>query len=166
MPSTGLFAIFAGTVVITTAAVLQTRVQRVPNAFALGSLALAWAVALSMTVTGAAPGGLASSIGGALVGGMMLLPLYFIGGLGAGCVKAQMSFGAWIGCAMGFSPSVQTVAIATLAGIVMLRGLYSAVVRLYPSVEYDLSTWQMNAQSPLSLGSIAGLIGCLWYGVV
>lgn len=165
MLSTGLFAIGAATVVATAAAILQTRLQRVPNALTLGSLTLAWIAALAITLFGAGPGGLTSSIAAALVGGLTLLPFYLVGSLGGGCVKAQMSFGAWIGCAMGLSAAVTTVLIATLVGRVLTFGLYTLVVRLYPAVEYDATTWTMNAQSPLSIGSIAGLIGCLWYGM-
>lgn len=165
MFSTGLFPVCAATVVVTAAAILQTRLQRVPNALTLGSLAVAWFAALAITLFGAGPGGLLSSIAAALAGGLSLLPFYLVGSLGAGCVKAQMSFGAWIGCAMGLSAAVTTVAIATLVGRVLTFGLYSMVIRLYPAVDYDVTTWTMNAQSPLSIGSIAGLIGCLWYGV-
>lgn len=166
MFSTGLFAIGVATAVLTGAAILQARLERVPNAVTLGSLVLAWTGALATTIAGVGSGGIMSSIGGAMIGGIMLFPLYLIIGLGAGCVKTQMSFGAWIGCAMGLSSAAVTIAVSTLGGIVMLFGLYAAAVRLYPSVEYDLNTWQMNAQSPLAIGSVAGLVGCLWYGAV
>ena len=165
MFSTSLLAICAAAVVATAAAILQTRLQRVPNTLTLGSLGLAWLAALAITLFGVGPGGLPSSLAAALAGGLSLLPFYLVGSLGAGCIKAQMSFGAWIGCAMGLSAAVTTALVATLVGRVLTFGLYALVVRLYPAVEYDVTTWTMNAQSPLSVGSIAGLIGCLWYGV-
>jgi hypothetical protein len=148
------------------AAFLQARIQRVPNSLTLISLGTAWLCGLALSVSGAAAGGLASGLAGAFIGGLLLLPFWAIGGLGAGCVKAQMSFGAWIGCALGTSATALTVAVSTLAGIATALALYGAVARLYPAVDYDLETWQMNAQSLLSLGSVAGLIGCLWFGAI
>lgn len=165
MGTTGLLAVFSAVVVATAAAILQARIQRVPNLITLGSLVLAWLCAGAMSITGVGPGGLPSAIAAAFLGGLLLLPFWSHGGLGAGCVKAQMSFGAWIGCAMGLSAAALTIAVSTAVAAAMALMLYVAAARLYPPVEYDATTWQMNAQIPLSLGSMAGLIGCLWFGV-
>jgi prepilin peptidase CpaA len=52
------------------------------------------------------PGGLGASLLGTLVGfGLLILP-YAIGGMGAGDVKMQMGFGAWIGAIFGYSPGM------------------------------------------------------------
>jgi prepilin peptidase CpaA len=93
------------TVVLIEAAVIDGWKLKVPNwltfHLALGGMAFAaW--------TGGAPA-LLWSLGGAAVGLSLLLPLYAIGGMGAGDVKLLAGVGAWIG------PSLTVGAFATSA---------------------------------------------------
>src|SRR5271156_4100429 len=46
-------------------------------------------------------GGIGASLAGTAVGFVLLFPVYAIGGMGAGDVKMQMGFGAWIGSFYG-----------------------------------------------------------------
>jgi prepilin peptidase CpaA len=46
-------------------------------------------------------GGIAASLIGTGLGFLLLFPLYAIGGMGAGDVKMQMGFGAWVGSFYG-----------------------------------------------------------------
>src|SRR5271154_5274503 len=48
------------------------------------------------------PGGINASLAGTALGFALLFPVYAIGGMGAGDVKMQMGFGAWIGAFYGF----------------------------------------------------------------
>ncbi len=48
------------------------------------------------------PGGIGASLAGTALGFALLFPVYAIGGMGAGDVKMQMGFGAWIGAFYGF----------------------------------------------------------------
>jgi prepilin peptidase CpaA len=67
--------------------------RRVPNVITFGGAALGLVIA-------AANGGLAGigfSAAGWLVGILLFLPLFALGGLGAGDVKLLAAFGAWLG---------------------------------------------------------------------
>jgi prepilin peptidase CpaA len=48
-------------------------------------------------------GGFGASLAGTMVGFALLYPIHMIGGMGAGDVKMQMGFGAWIGAFYGLS---------------------------------------------------------------
>lgn len=161
----GLLPICGGILVALVAGFLQSHVWRVPNSLTLKSIGLAWICGLVLTVLGGPGAGLLSSIAGALLAGAVLLPLYVCGGLGAGCVKAQMSFGAWIGCGLELSQVPRVVLLSTLAGVVLAMALY-LIARLRPRAEDDPLSGEFNAQLPLSLGSIAGLLACWGFGLM
>jgi len=67
--------------------------RRVPNVLTMSGavLGLAWA---GLTQGGS---GLAWSVAGCAVGLALFLPLFLVGGLGAGDVKLLAAFGAWLG---------------------------------------------------------------------
>src|SRR5262245_23837225 len=46
-------------------------------------------------------GGVGAALLGTLLGFLLLFPVYAIGGMGAGDVKMQMGFGAWVGAFYG-----------------------------------------------------------------
>ena len=52
---------------------------------------------------GAGEGGIGYALVGTLLGFLLLLPIYSIGGMGAGDVKMTMGFGSWIGAFYGAS---------------------------------------------------------------
>src|SRR5207253_3241320 len=47
-------------------------------------------------------GGIGEALAGTAVAAALLLPMYAIGGMGAGDVKMTMGFGSWIGAFYGF----------------------------------------------------------------
>ena len=69
------------------------RLRRVPNALTFGAAALGFLA----SGLGEGMGGLAQSLLGWLVGLALFLPLFVVGGLGAGDVKLLAAFGAWLG---------------------------------------------------------------------
>lgn len=69
------------------------RTRRIPNALTLGFPLIALLIHLSMHGTS---GGL-STLGGWALGLVMFLPLFALGGMGAGDVKLLAAFGAWLG---------------------------------------------------------------------
>jgi prepilin peptidase CpaA len=70
-------------------------------------------------------GGIGASLAGTGLGFALLFPLYAIGGMGAGDVKMQMGFGAWIGAFYGLSaPDDQPGAL----GIILWAFCLGAVI--------------------------------------
>jgi prepilin peptidase CpaA len=81
-------------------------------------------------------GGIGEALLGTFVAGGLLLPIYAIGGMGAGDVKMTMGFGSWIGAFYGFGDpnSLWIIVWAFCAGtiiggiiamgMIMVRGQY------------------------------------------
>ena len=79
-------------------------------------------------------GGIGASLLGTLAGFLLLLPVYAIGGMGAGDVKMQMGFGAWVGAYFGTGAGLLVIwwafAVAVIIGgvlalaMMMIRGRY------------------------------------------
>src|SRR5437879_6483084 len=70
-------------------------------------------------------GGIGASLAGTALGFALLLPIYAIGGMGAGDVKMQMGFGAWVGAFFGLSQGLSIVfyafcAAALIGGVVAM----------------------------------------------
>ncbi len=75
------------------AAVCDVRTRRVPNMLTFGAAIAAFVVA----TIHAGPAGLVQSVVGWLVAPALFLPLFALGGMGAGDVKLLAAFGAWLG---------------------------------------------------------------------
>ena len=79
-------------------------------------------------------GGIGAALAGTMLGFALLLPVYAIGGMGAGDVKMQMGFGSWVGAFFGLSNGMSIIfwafCIAVILGgfialgMIMLRGQY------------------------------------------
>lgn len=102
--------------VLVEAAIIDGRSLKVPNwltlHFALGGWVYAYWV-------GGAPL-LGWSLVGAAVGLICLIPLYAIGGMGAGDVKLMAGIGAWIGPACTFWAFLWTAMAGGVMGLVMM----------------------------------------------
>jgi prepilin peptidase CpaA len=61
-------------------------------------------------------GSFGASLACTALGFALLLPLYAIGGMGAGDVKMQMGFGAWVGAFYGLQNGLQIVLFAFVVG--------------------------------------------------
>jgi prepilin peptidase CpaA len=146
------------------AAVVNLRTLRVPNRLSLLATAAGWIAALLISVglLPSAGGGLVPSLAAALLGGMLLLPFYARGGLGAGCVKMQMAFGAWVGCALGLSEAAALTAMATfLGGLITAVGALLVLKRPTALPADAAGDRLFPAQATLSLGAIASLAAVL-----
>jgi prepilin peptidase CpaA len=87
--------------VVTTGAVASAwdiRTRRIPNAVTLGSAAVALAFhAFDARSLDGLPGAVGWSAAGWVVGLLLFLPLFLLGGMGAGDVKLLAAMGAWLG---------------------------------------------------------------------
>src|SRR6516162_5331163 len=79
---------------------------KVPNRLTFPIIISGWVFGLLHNlglhvVAGDGNGGLGASLAGTALGFALLLPMYAIGGMGAGDVKMTMGFGAWAGAFFG-----------------------------------------------------------------
>jgi prepilin peptidase CpaA len=86
------------------AAVIDGWKLKVPNWLTFPLILSGWALGLLHDCglfEGTLEGGLGVSLAATALGFALLFPVYSIGGMGAGDVKMQMGFGAWIGAFYG-----------------------------------------------------------------
>src|SRR5262249_13405449 len=88
------------------AAVIDGWKLKVPNWLTFPLVLSGWGLGLlhsfDVLTSTTGDGGIGASLVGTLLGFALLFPVYAIGGMGAGDVKMQMGFGAWIGAFYGF----------------------------------------------------------------
>src|SRR5262245_46404188 len=72
-------------------------------------------------------GGIGSALAGTALGFVLLLPVYSIGGMGAGDVKMQMGFGSWIGAFYGAGQGLPIIfkafCVAVILGGIIALGM-------------------------------------------
>jgi prepilin peptidase CpaA len=84
------------------AAIIDWWKFKVPNKLTYPLILSGWLLGLAIDVgfvTG--EGGFGAAVAGTALGFLLLLPIYSIGGMGAGDVKMTMGFGSWIGAFYG-----------------------------------------------------------------
>src|SRR6266852_4698507 len=104
------------------AAVIDAWKFKVPNWLTFPLVLSGWSLGLIHDLglfAGTGAGGIAASLAGTVLGFALLLPVYAIGGMGAGDVKMQMGFGAWVGAFYGLWEGLKVVLYAfCAAGII------------------------------------------------
>lgn len=88
------------------AAVIDGWKLKVPNWLTFPLVLSGWVLGLCHNfdlLPGTGEGGIGASLIGTALGFALLFPVYAIGGMGAGDVKMQMGFGAWIGAFYGLN---------------------------------------------------------------
>ena len=84
-------------------------------------------------------GGLGAALVGTMVGCALLIPMYAIGGMGAGDVKMTMGFGSWIGAFYGLPDAVYIIfwafAIGSIAGGVIALGMIAVRGKYRQNIE-------------------------------
>ena len=119
------------------AAVIDGWKLKVPNWLTLPLIVSGWALGLLHNcglLAGTGEGGIGAALAGTALGFVLLLPVYVIGGMGAGDVKMQMGFGSWVGAFFGLWSALGVIwwafAVAVLIGGVIAMGMI-AVRRQY-----------------------------------
>ena len=102
--------------VLIEAAIIDGRALRVPNWLTYHFVLGGWAYAY----WSGAGGHLLWSLEGSLVGLMTLLPLYAIGGMGAGDVKLMAGVGAWIGPTLTIWAFLCSAIVGGAMGLMMM----------------------------------------------
>src|SRR3954470_4066966 len=107
------------------AAIIDWWKFKVPNKLTYPLILSGWLLGLANTLgLGAcAPetdgGGFAAALAGTALGFFLMLPIYSIGGMGAGDVKMTMGFGAWIGAFYGTNEGMWIIIYAWCAGAIV-----------------------------------------------
>ena len=135
--------------VLVEAAIIDGRVLRVPNwltlHFALGGCAYAaWSGGWLM---------LGWSLAGAAVGLVCLMPLYAIGGMGAGDVKLMAGVGAWIGPWATLGAFLSTAVFGGVMGAVMMVASGEMVHHL--TMTRTIGREILTLRDPVALSEIA-----------
>jgi hypothetical protein len=165
--------------VLVVAAVLFVLLGRVPNAFTFSAIAAGWIAPLAVPQFGGPvlEGSVLGSLACTAVGLLMLAKLYKMG-LGAGCLKAQMAFGAWVGCALELKTAVIATCATTLwaCACAIVASIIWARLCGRPTEKFSFADPQpglpddagqprpllIPAQAMLSAGTIAGLLFLFW----
>jgi prepilin peptidase CpaA len=107
------------------AAAIDWWLFKVPNWLTFPIIILGWVFGLVHTfgfhvVAHDGTGGVGASLAGTLLGLALLLPMYAIGGMGAGDVKMTMGFGSWAGAFFGLQGGLclWVILYAFLAGAI------------------------------------------------
>src|SRR5947209_8321512 len=104
------------------AAVIDAWKLKVPNWLTFPLVLSGWGLGLIHNLgllTGTGAGGIGASLAGTALGFALLLPVYAIGGMGAGDVKMQMGFGAWVGAFYGLPQGLTVVLYAFCAAAII-----------------------------------------------
>ncbi len=108
------------------AAVIDGWKLKVPNWLTFPVIISGWLFGLCHDLgwlPGTGIGGIGASLAGTALGFVLLLPVYAIGGMGAGDVKMQMGFGAWIAAFFGVNEGLWVIfwafCLATIIGGMM-----------------------------------------------
>src|SRR3954471_24976395 len=84
------------------AAIIDWWKFKVPNKLTFPLILSGWLLGLANTCgLEAGAGGIGAALAGTALGFGLLIPVYAIGGMGAGDVKMTMGFGSWIGAFYG-----------------------------------------------------------------
>src|SRR5437764_7787220 len=108
------------------AAVIDGWKLKVPNWLTFPLIFSGWALGLCHSIgwlaeTGS--GGIGSALAGTALGFALLLPVYAIGGMGAGDVKMQMGFGSWVGAFFGLGAGLWVIFYAFCLATVIGGGM-------------------------------------------
>ena len=114
-------------VLLAAAVVTDLKSHRIPNIL----LAPALSLALLLHTMHGGPGGLMMAVGGLALGLAMLMPLYLVGGMGAGDVKLLGVVGCFLGPWGAVVAGMGTMMIGAIFGIVVIAWRH---IRLVPAI--------------------------------
>jgi prepilin peptidase CpaA len=131
---------------ITTAMVasgFDLRSRRIPNELTFGAAAIALIVALA---TGGLPAA-GFSLSGWLLATALWLPIYALGGMGAGDVKLLAAVGAWLGASGVFHAALYAaIAGATMAIVMAVHG--GVVRQTAANIQLLVTHWRVAGFTP------------------
>jgi prepilin peptidase CpaA len=163
----------AALIVCGIACVCDLRTRRIPNLLTFGGAAIA--IAYGIWVSGV--GGMISSVGGWFAGVALFIPMFLLGGMGAGDVKLAACIGAWLGpMAAVFVALYSALAGGIMAvGVALFTGYFKQavgnvwlllahwrVVGVRPLPELTLEG-SRGPRLPFALPIAAGALAAIWF---
>jgi prepilin peptidase CpaA len=172
------------------AAVIDWWKYKVPNKLTFPLIFSGWLLGLCNNfdlVPGGGQGGIGAALLGTVVGCALLIPVYAIGGMGAGDVKMTMGFGSWIGAFYGVPDGLVIIfwafCIGTIAGgvialgMIAVRGNYGQNLKNVRDILGDFATSSSVSEVhdkankrrprwhrlPYGVPLCIGFVGYLWY---
>ena len=170
------------------AAIIDWWKFKVPNKLTFPLIVSGWLLGLANNFgLEAGAGGIGAALLGTALGCGLLLPIYAIGGMGAGDVKMTMGFGSWIGAFYGLPQGLWIITYAFCAGavvggviavgMILVRGNYKQNISHTREIFGDLAgssgigaiAAKANARRPrwhrlpYGVPLCIGFIGCLVY---
>src|SRR5579871_3987815 len=121
------------------AACIDVYSRRIPNWITFGAFGLG--IAINVWLAG--PSGLLAALGGALLGALMLLPLYAVRAMGAGDVKLLAAIGALLGAHLLVSVAVYGAIVGGVMSVIILLGRR----RLFVALNEMLVQWRPPTRS-------------------
>jgi prepilin peptidase CpaA len=133
------------------AAIIDWWKFKVPNKLTFPLVFTGWILGLCNNFgLGAGEGGIGAALAGTFLGLALMLPIYAIGGMGAGDVKMTMGFGAWIGAFFGMSEGLWIIVYAFCAGtivggiialgMILIRGRFGTNIQNFREIMSDMVT--------------------------
>jgi prepilin peptidase CpaA len=102
------------------AAIIDWWLFKVPNKLTFPLILTGWLLGLANNLgLEAGVGGFGSALFGTFLGCALLIPVYAIGGMGAGDVKMTMGFGSWIGAFYGIDAGSDIIFWAFCTGVIV-----------------------------------------------
>jgi prepilin peptidase CpaA len=116
--SPGNWPIVVVCVAMLAAAVIDWWKFKVPNKLTFPLIISGWILGLANNLgLDAGEGGIGAALFGTFLGCALLIPIYAIGGMGAGDVKMTMGFGSWIGAFYGIDEGSSVIFWAFVCGV-------------------------------------------------
>jgi len=114
--------------------------HRIPN------VVVVWGIVLALGIGGltGSHAGFLSAMGGLILGGVLLLPFYLMGGMGAGDVKLMAMAGAFLGPAA----TLLAVAVTLAAGLVLALSILGVWLVMKSSIGLEMLTTLRNHLPP------------------
>jgi prepilin peptidase CpaA len=140
-------------------AVIDWWMFKVPNWLTFPIIISGWIFGLIHTfggyiVPGDGVGGIGDSLAGTAWGFALLLPIYAIGGMGAGDVKMTMGFGSWMGAFFGIAVGWWHIMIAFFVGAIAGGIIGLGMMAIRRQYRQNLQTMQVIAMDLFTAGSI------------
>ena len=117
------------------AAVIDWWKFKVPNKLTYPIIITGWILGIAINfglVAAFQPdtGGFLPAFAGTFLGLAMILPIYAIGGMGAGDCKMTMGFGSWVGAFFGYDPGMWIIIMAFCVGAIVGGIIGAAMIAL------------------------------------